>query len=1559
MASAAFLPGVSGFLNGVCGSYASLINGGVALINVVPWLGELRHLTGSAPTPIKELQAALVELHDAADANDYEAFRAAAAKVEQKIEALTSDPSKDNFKGYSITSMVWNPRNWGPYLKPLTDLKAELEHFRTRGLDGYDTCRLEVPLKAAVAFMNNETKAHTGLVNKTLATLAREAKQVALQELGGILGSSQETLHIEYRLSPLQTLVYDLHKFRTNREGYLPAYVSETLSNDLKELERYHPHFEGVQRYILDRLSHSDRSLVQDLDVHLVAFIREHVVPKIDGPELHLAYYQAGLQLKHVGESWISQDRERQIQWGRECLQERIQSPKEKGTLFAAVGHMLEMQRFEELAHHRPIPQDSSKTLLRKVEDVIALIEQHPTIMLHPEFGAQIKELIGSYIQAGYKLDRSSLDGFQQAHRANEAKNFPQALLILRKVLSEAGQRSEREVSVIDRGLEALRTSAGQMGIPLPEAVMQPVERLARQVGSQVESWIGSPAEQETLPPFMLLERDLRMFRAERAERSEATMQRALDNDLIGIEGAYPQLEGITEFFRRERGLGRRNLDTMEGIVTQFLVQQVESERSPLHRLLERHGDTFHQTLYRAMERRGQLREVDQGLRPAEQIAWGQALFARIGKVPAGVLWEAVELVLNIDNLEQSVRSLELLDREATTHEELSRNIDVALGILESSPHIEGLDELLGAIHAQIQSYLDVAVRLSEDLSPSDERAVNAEVDRAQRLVRERKPAEALKVLKALFDSGPLMQVVGKVKAEESPASAVAKMSADFEADRTHKEGKLTPAVDQGEIEREERLLAHNLSMFSTFKVISSYCGLDPQTSEQRFEEILQRIEKVSYDGSPEQLANKREREKIFMEELNKLMDQNSRVNFGFLNWLVFKLVKHFTSEFSKSLVHNAQSAMLNPSNQPLKGHHGIVRGINNGVLALLFAERIWKQDGTGEHGVNEKELKMIQILEGLNKGSQEKLIKQVVDKAIDEFPVGTFSQYRILNAIATFIMKFIARGAVHRMEIANTVLETMSDAIYSDKHINYNVDALLLKQIQEFEKILGEESGELVIKEGDNGKRLVTQLVDNLFTLLREKGEMTPGLRERQQASFIERLGTAMGEQTDNIIKGVVRDLIIFGYEQLQEKERMNHTLLDVLRHANRALRPSTTSLLRELYSDIPGVNDIPEAKLVARFEEEYRPEQPTGAVTRQECEAALQEKYRKIEQELHEALGRILNKGIKGVVVTQVQTHLKTPREAILEHIKWLNEQFDPYHAHAEKKRAYTEEMKSLVVHAIGQISSAGRVDPETKAQIDARHKKLLIQLKNQLALLKIKETEDPSKGNLQIKRLYKATQKLVNKLERVNGALIEEDYQAAYRELNDLELEMKALRGELKAIQVTLSWENLSGSEKATETAYSVARRGAEAATPAVRSFLGRWITPLAEESVALYKSRAAFKAMVDQAVFRSYLEYQPSPDSPDHTETVAEDFGRTWQKGWEVVGSHVDSYMSPSCPPKSSMEDQYGAPFDMYASGTMGLPPPKHHGYGFPPMMRTGGAMHPYQFQHPLIDLDARI
>ena len=42
-------------------------------------------------------------------------------------------------------------------------------------------------------------------------------------------------------------------------------------------------------------------------------------------------------------------------------------------------------------------------------------------------------------------------------------------------------------------------------------------------------------------------------------------------------------------------------------------------------------------------------------------------------------------------------------------------------------------------------------------------------------------------------------------------------------------------------------------------------------------------------------------------------------------------------------------------------------------------------------------------------------------------------------------------------------------------------------------EKILGEESGELLNNEGDNGKKLVKELVDNLFALLNEKGVMTP----------------------------------------------------------------------------------------------------------------------------------------------------------------------------------------------------------------------------------------------------------------------------------------------------------------------------------------------------------------------------------------------------------------------------------------------------------------------------------
>lgn len=521
MANLAFVPGVNPLLNGILGPWSGIVNAGVALINIAPWIGELRHLTGDAPTAIKDLQAALVELYGAAEANEYEAFRAAAEKVEQKIDALTREPSKENFKGYGLKSMVWSPKSWVSYLKPLTDLKAELEHFRTRGIDGYDNARLECPLKGAVNFMNGEIKAHSGLLNKAFTTVAQEAKKIVRQEFGGILGASDQDLQIKLKPSPLQTLVYDVQKFRTNPQNYLPEYVSESLLNDLKRLEYYHPLFSGVERYVLDRLSREGGMLVEHLDTFLVAFILKSVVPKINGPELHLAYYQAGLKFDHVDEAWIDVESEKQLQWGRECLQEGIVEAKEKGTLFSAVAYILEMEYFGHLERQVPEPHDSSKTLLAKVEKIIDLIEKHSTITLHPKFEDQIKALIDRYIEAGYRLDHSSLDGFQEAHRANHPNNFSQALFMLRKVLAAPSHARPREVSMISRGLDALKTQAGQFGIPLPAAVMEPVESVARMVDSQVGSLMGSSIEKERLSPLMQLDQNLKTFKAERAERRD------------------------------------------------------------------------------------------------------------------------------------------------------------------------------------------------------------------------------------------------------------------------------------------------------------------------------------------------------------------------------------------------------------------------------------------------------------------------------------------------------------------------------------------------------------------------------------------------------------------------------------------------------------------------------------------------------------------------------------------------------------------------------------------------------------------------------------------------------------------------------------------------------------------------------------------------------------------------------------------------------------------------------------------------------------------------------
>lgn len=1459
MANAVFLPGVNTVVNGLFGPWAALVNGGIAFANIAPWLGELSHLTGSAPAPIKELHQALEALYTAANSNDFEAFQAAAGEVENKIATITDTESRttDTFKNCGRIT------KWDNYLKPLKDLQQELEHFRTRGIGGYSTSRLEAPLKAAVQFMNGEVQAHTGVVNKALSKVAQEAKKVARDEFGGVLGSQEPSLKLQPKLTPLQKLVHDLTKFRTDSERYYADYVQEELLGDLTALESYDPKFKGVFRYVIDKIGPEKDSLLESLDTHVVAFIREMVVPTIQGDDFYLAYYQAALQLKHVHRDSITENRNQQIKWGSDCYQQGTKEAKEVGTLLASVSFILEMSYFENLTKFKAESHDNPTSLERKIKGLIHLIESHPSITLHPKFNEKIEALINGLMDQTYKkLGKDSVKSIQEVKELLHRKKFGGALLRLEHLLANPTQ-GKRKTSVITQGVAALKEQARAYGIP--DSLLAPVDTVADLVDSKLSDVLHGAEGEKQLAPFAKLSADLDLLRAERENRHPGTIERALLNDLKGIEAAYPELKGLVSFVRDSKG-ETPAIDCIDTLIGTFIKSQIEGE-TPLKDVFRHHSTQFYLSLYHAADKPiAQTRYTS-----AEQIDEGQRIFDEKQYSPQALM-QAIDKMFEARALKKVAEELKVSDSD--TVDDLSRKIDLALGALAAHPESEELKGTLELVYGHVQSYVDRMVRLS--------RRDDEQIDQAYGMAQKGDYVGALKALKKIFDQGTLLPSVGDARDVERELSAVGKLATDFAKGQAPAEEGVTQEKQKELIALEERKFAHNLSLFTTFKVIAKRKGWDAKTTDEKFEALIKKIDEIDYDGSVGQLEQKREREMVFKKELETLTQAGTIDRF--VNWIVFKLVKHFTSQFSKSIVQGAESALVNPLQRPTKGHHGAMRAVNNGILGLLFAERIWREDETGKLGVGEKDDRLIEILQDMNhKGKKgNELVKEVVDKALAEFNTGEFSTNSILNGIATFFVKAAAKLIVNRMHLAESVLESVSDSIYSERHPNYGIDVLLLNQIKELEKVLGEEGAEMVIREGDNGKRLAQQLVDNLFQLLKERKVLTPGDLEQARTGFMARLQ----DGTDTIVKGVLRDLMLFGMQQFQDPQRMNQTVLETLRHANRALRPSEATLLRELFSEKG--EDASTDDLILLFEAQYADlkQSPQGKVTRKEVEAALARKYQAIEKELHEAMDRIIKKVIGGVVENQVETLLKTPRQVLLEGVQWMHEQFTPYKAHLAGKTAYLDEMEAL----IGELSECTEGGRQSHLQdaIKSRHQKFLIQLENQMKTLKALRTENPSAINRQIQRFYQAIIELHRPMSELNYCITTSNARGAEQALQMIRQKMATVKGMLDGIEANLSYQELSTAEKAKEATLSGVKKGAEVVKPYVEMFLNQHIQGHAGEVVSMYKARSTFASMMQQGLFRSYLEYQPSSEEVDSDETIAEDIFAAAGRDFVIVG-----------------------------------------------------------------------
>jgi hypothetical protein len=835
---------------------------------------------------------------------------------------------------------------------------------------------------------------------------------------------------------------------------------------------------------------------------------------------------------------------------------------------------------------------------------------------------------------------------------------------------------------------------------------------------------------------------------------------------------------------------------------------------------------------------------------------------------------------------------------------ELAQKIDVALSLLSAHPVSQELSGILRVIYTQIKDCIT-------QNNLVDPRYLNE----ADTLAKNGNYAGALKKLKEIFDNGPLFSTVASSDLSEKQIAAAQERTTTFK-----NSSKLTPEQQSTLIQLEQRKFAHNLSMFATFQLIAGKTTWSPKEANEKFSEILQAVEKIPYDGSANQEGNKTERENVFNDKLGKLSGVNSVTRY-----IIFKIVQYFTNQVTLSIVQWAQTAFVTPLQNHAQEHCGIMHTIHNVIDALLSAEHIWRNDKGGNFGHAEKDDKLCTILQ-FNNPQQIKpqtingddLVKRCVDKVLDQFDIGTFSRITIINSIAHFIFKKMVRLIIHQIgfierseasdrldieifspiksinsiaqftfkKIAELVAHQMgftgeyidktSQSTSGKKFFQHRIDALLLKQIQKldtsFEKKGDEgEEGKITPPVGNTEKRIATQIIDKFFYLLYKHPVTDPEKPEQSPNGMI-----------NNRLKPSLVHLLLSGMKQLQTPETMNQMILTALTEANLLLRPSTETLLTELFRDHDKVKNpekLSEEQLINHFETYYShcKSSEGGVITVEECEKALAIKHAETRTKLDAAMNTMITKVVKHVLDTRIETETKPSRKILLEEVQWMYEQFIPYKGASANKKTYIEEMEMLLSECNNTHT------PQTKKeallqQIKTRHEQFLIQFQNRLTRMKALRKDAEPKINRYINHFYQAMNHLETPLETLNEALISQNTSISLKAVQNLGSKMRLIKKPLEVIERALSDQKLSWGAWGKEKVSSGIKTGGQLTAKPVNEWcLSPHFKMLSESFILLYKKRSTFIAITQEGILRPISTYTiPKNTNPNAIVAATNDF-----------------------------------------------------------------------------------
>ncbi|QVL54721.1 MAG: hypothetical protein KFB95_05210 [Simkaniaceae bacterium] len=1081
--------------------------------------------------------------------------------------------------------------------------------------------------------------------------------------------------------------------------------------------------------------------------------------------------------------------------------------------------------------------------------------------------------------------------------------------------LADIGNPLNNAVQFINHEIKAQKGCANKMADAIGNAAVNKAKDIRDDVMGvhAPKRVVHTPAS-----PLMKLLADIGEFKTDQYIPDYLAKSR-LNEDIEALAKSNPFFAELPAYIERNMTPKSPLLSSLDLLVTNYIVERLnDSSVQPKTRQF------ICQAIYDFAARDyGVTREGK------EQQLFGKAVLeGSLGNpTQRKVLWQAVAYVLDLDKVTALGNSLAI--GEETTLSEISEKIDRSLSYLSSVRSIPEASRMIESMVEQIAGFGEATYALvRRDLHPDQAREVEATLRESNRKLKSGDLEGALRELNTLYESGPVARLAVRSHRGEEPQSVVGELASNF-ARETEEVTEGAPDVRTEQmIEDKKAALVESLTFFSAFQVVDKYCGYTGADAE---EDAVQRRYKTFY-AALEGVEGPEARKALFLTLLNNKIESRSELGF-FDKWMGKKLcsftvslVEYFSKQFTDSVTEHLQAMMLDPINDPLTNNHmGPIRAANNAMLALLYAEDQWRSDTTGALGIADKQKKIFEIIENGEGISTERLFKGVVDKALDHFlaynsygdffkgwkasltaysgvgsnPISRFLRTvvslagRGVLAVATLPL-FIAYAVntwgtrigasmlISHLDLINSTLDSVRDSIYSDSKYTNVFDKILLDQLKAVEKLLESEEGGggTQLLAGSNEKRLVSELVSNLFRLIDERTQLTPG-KQRQRDNLLAELVDSFNGMSDAALKDIMRDIIIFSYESIRTEQGVNNLFFQVLDQATQSMKPNDLGRLWELYTEEEqralGADPVqPETIKLLEADFARKRGKVSTQIIKRDIDVALQELYASREQELQDVLGRILHNTVEKVVKEQVDSILRTPQDTILGLTTFLENQLLPH-----VQLTQTMQSETSYIEEMQRLAQNGNIEGLKK-----RHALFLNQLQNQLTEMKARKGRD-ERSDLQMHMLERMVSRLINlNLRPLSSKIAKGDLSNIKGHLRNLAKVMRKEENTLIAIRYNVRTQEKTVMDHLSEKSKAFVKWGADNLSPAIGAYVESRLGPRFDGMISLYRDPSVFTAALREGI-REYGVYERGEPSANPFKRVSSGARDLSSSGFELV------------------------------------------------------------------------